>query len=141
MTMKNLYIIFAMLTAVGFMAAGCSEDAGKAKKYLNVPKDEYTKEAPDQWAGLEDEHVPDVTVHGGEITVRVNIKKPGRDHYIERIGIMDGVKIVASKEFSAYEKIFEAKFSTSVLPDNKTNLKVFARCSLHDRWTEPLKVK
>jgi desulfoferrodoxin (superoxide reductase-like protein) len=83
-----------------------------------------------------------VTITSGEldITVRVNMKNPDGSHYIEKIGILEGdKKILAVKEFTFQDKIYIAKFSSSILPKNRDKIKVFSRCVLHDVWTAPLK--
>jgi desulfoferrodoxin (superoxide reductase-like protein) len=145
MTNNKLIRIFAALALCTAAVTGCGDDDSQSqRKYRSVPKPEYTREAPDEWAGLEDEHLPVVTFDPDsdpDITVRVNLKNPGRDHYIEKIGIMDGdKKTLAVKEFRKFEKIYMAQFSSAKLPRDKKGLKVFVKCSLHDLWTEPLKL-
>lgn len=107
-----------------------------------TPKAEYTKESPAEWAGLEDQLVPQITFNkgfGADIIVRVNLKQPSLSNYIEKIGIMDkdGREIVF-KLFSRHAKYFEAHFYSKDLPADKSGLKVFSKSSLYDLWTTPL---
>lgn len=110
--------------------------------YGSVPKPEYTREAPYEWAGLEEEHLPVIVINKDrdpDISIIVNLKNPGKNHYIEKIGLIDGNKNeLAVKNFTTNDKIFEAQFSSSILPSDEKKVKVFVKCSLHDLWTAPL---
>jgi desulfoferrodoxin (superoxide reductase-like protein) len=143
MKSKNIICMLAVTAVCITASAGCKEEYSISKKpYRSVPKAEYTKEAPDEWAGLEGEHLPVITFNEDrdpDISIMVNLTNPGRDHYIEKIGIIDGNnKELAVEIFTTNDKIFEAQFSSFTLPADKEKLKVFVKCSLHDLWTAPL---
>lgn len=139
-------INYAMALAItGSLAAAdmsCKDDDFK-RFYHKQPKPEYTRDDPDMWSGLEEEHLPVVTFYNDrepDVYVRVNLKDPGPKHYIERIGIMDeNWKDIVFQDFNMNTRVFEARFFTASLPRDK-KLRVYARCNLHDLWTEPLKL-
>jgi desulfoferrodoxin (superoxide reductase-like protein) len=142
-TILKALVPAAMLFAAAY---GCSDESSYEKRvYRSVPKAEYTREDPDQWKGLEEEHLPVVTINRDsdpDISVRVNLKKPGGDHYIEKIGIMGpDKKVYALKTFNRYQTIYTAGFSSRGLPSDTAGMKVFARCSLHSLWTVPLETR
>jgi desulfoferrodoxin (superoxide reductase-like protein) len=59
-------------------------------------------------------------------------------HYIEKIGIMDkDKKDIAVKSIEQRSGFIEARFSLHPVPDSK-DIKVYAKCNLHDLWTTPL---
>jgi desulfoferrodoxin (superoxide reductase-like protein) len=142
--MNTIRYILLFILAIFFtgILASCKDDSFK-RIFRKVPKAEYTRDAPDEWTGLEEEHLPVVTFYKDrepDIYVRVNLKNPSVTHHIEKIGIMDeNRKDLATKEFNQNDRIFEAQFYSAHIPSDKKNLKVYAKCSLHDLWTEPFK--
>jgi desulfoferrodoxin (superoxide reductase-like protein) len=104
-----------------------------------IPKAEYTKDAPEEWKGLEEDHIPIISFPKSlnkDLRIEVRLKNSGGDHYIEKMGIVDkNGKELATKTFRRGDKYFEALFSSSILPNDKSGLKVYAKCSLHDLWT------
>ena len=135
-------LTLAMVTVLAMAHLACKDDVFN-KFYRKQPKLEYTRDDPDMWSGLETEHLPVVTFNADrepDMDVRVNLENPTPTHYIEAIGIMDENRNdIVSKQFDANTKVFEARFFSASLPKNK-KLKVYAKCSLHDLWTEPLKL-
>ncbi len=142
--MKNINwgSLYATIIICMAIAASCKEDWA-SRIYRSQPKEEYTREAPDEWKGMEDEHLPTVMFYKNikpDMVLTVKLTNTAGNHYIEKIGIMDAnKKVLVFKEFTTNEKFFEAKFSSSQLPSDWTGLKAFAKCSQHDLWTEPLK--
>lgn len=107
-----------------------------------VPRLEYSLDKPGEWVGLEAEHIPRVTINRQSkpyILVWVPLKNASTEHYIEKIGIMDKDRNdIALKVFSRHEKYFEAKFLLSEIKVDK-DMKLFAKCNLHDLWVTNLK--
>lgn len=142
--MKWMYYILALAITCSFAAAdmACKDDDFK-RFYHKQPRPEYTRDDPDMWSGLEEEHLPVVTFYNNrepDVYVRVNFKDPGPKHYIERIGIMDENRNdIVFHDFNMNTRVFEARFFSASLPKDK-KLKVYAKCNLHDLWTEPLKL-
>jgi desulfoferrodoxin (superoxide reductase-like protein) len=143
--MKNIILsIIASIAIIAVTGTGCSDDNKSKIKYRSVPLAEYTREAPDQWEGLEGSHTPVVTIRQDsdpDIIITVKLRNPEANHYIETIGIMDeNRQVLLSKKFTRNDKFFDAFFSSKDLI-KKGKLKAFARCSMHDLWTEPLEIK
>jgi len=135
MKIIKLILIFSFAAIWLIPAAGCKDDFMQ-RLYRKTPKPEYTRDDPGEWAGMEDDHIPVVTFYPDrepDIVVRVNLQNPTAIHYIEKIGIMDEKRNdLVCKEFRSVDKIFEAQFYSANIPGNKKNLKVYAKCSLHD---------
>lgn len=134
--------LFFVFLIVGASSCGSQKTMEPEVSVPVVPQKEYSRESPREWAGMEDQLVPQITFNKGfgrDIIIRVNLQNVGGDNYIEKIGIMDknGNEIV-SKVFSPNQKFFEAHFFSSDLPANKKDLKVFSKSSLYDLWTTPL---
>lgn len=113
-----------------------------------TPQDEYTREAPGIWVGLEEKHLPIVSVDRKgrgvqKITITImDTKKFDPNHYIEKIGIMNenkediAVKIFPEMVLNSQEPIM-AEFQLNGIPENN-KVKAFVKCNLHDLWTHPL---
>lgn len=138
----NFSMALAITASLAASDISCKDDDFK-RFFRKQPKPEYTREDPDMWSGLETEHLPVVSYYRDrepDMYVVVNLKNPGPKHYIERIGIMDeNWKDIVYQDFTMNNRVFEARFFTASLPSNK-KLKVYAKCNLHDLWTEPLKM-
>lgn len=148
--LKTIQAIIGAIIICPFLFMGCgNEELSERMKYIEktkktdqaiVPMKEYTRNVPGEWTGMEDEHIPIIIRDGNKIVIRVNLKKPGPTHFIEKIGIMDkDKKDLAGKVFSPHSKSFEAHFPRSVLPADLKGVKVYAKCNIHDLWTVELK--
>ena len=115
-------------------------DAENTKERI-IPKAEYTLDEPGEWEGMDFEHVPKVKILPGtkqNIQVKMVLINHDGSHYIERIGIMDeNKKDLAGQSFSKNTQYYDIKLDLYPIPKNK-NLKVYAKCNLHDLWTVPL---
>ena len=131
--------IFSLAVFCLTLTTACKDDFFQ-RVYRKTPKPEYTRDDPGEWTGMEEDHIPVVTFYTDrepDIIVRVDLKNPTAIHYIEKIGIMDeNRKDLVCKEFRSVDKIFEAQFYSAHIPGDKKKLKVYAKCSLHDLWTE-----
>lgn len=139
--MKNFkYILFFSFTLIWVILNSACKDDFFQRVYRKTPKPEYTRDDPGEWSGMEEDHIPVVTFYKDrepDIVVTVKLQNPTAIHYIEKIGIMDeNRKDIVCKEFRSIDKVFEAQFYSASIPDNKKNLKVYAKCSLHDLWTD-----
>lgn len=139
------YSVFLPLYLFFFFATLHCSDANKPPENAEPvkPQDEYTRESPREWKGMEDEHLPQVVFLNNSdsenIQITVNLLSKSSSHYIERIGIMNAFKKdLAGKSFSQNSSYFMARFKLSPLPSAKDSVKVYVKCNLHDLWTMPL---
>ncbi len=108
------------------------------------PLSEYTEEKSREWGNIAEEHIPmaKLTTNKGReaIVIQVPLKKASMEHYIEKIGILDekGKEIVSESLPRLPNPRTYAFFFTQDLPSDKSKLKIFAKCNLHDRWTVPM---
>ncbi len=129
-----------LLCYTAFIFTGCKDDFKPQHKGPIIPKEVYTKDAPGNWEDIADEHTPKVVIFDDgrkqNVKITVVLKKPGKNHYIEKIAIIDeSKKELKAKVFSRHLKYFEALFSLQPIPKNA---KVYAKCNLHDLWIAPL---
>lgn len=75
------------------------------------------------------------------ITVKVLGKKFSERHYIEVIGIMDEHSADIDLKYIDRGSLPTAILSLNLRDYNPENVKVFAKCNLHDLWTVPLVAK
>ncbi len=138
--MKKKYVIIFLL----FLSFGCGNipdfENRMQTETPRVPRKEYHQNDPGEWAGMEHQHAPQVTIIPGaveNVVIRVNlpvVREP--DHYIEKIGIMDqNGNDIFVKNFNPNADYFEARFK---IPNIGPGYKAFAKCSQHDLWTAPL---
>lgn len=137
---------FLWLLMLFFLACGKTQTTNELPSSEPItPQKEYTADNPREWAGMEEQLIPQIVFNQGfgpDIIVRVNLKNPSPSNYIEKIGIVDkNGKELVYDVFSPHEKFFEAHFSSSDLPFDKSGLKVFSKSSLYDLWTTPLPLK
>jgi desulfoferrodoxin (superoxide reductase-like protein) len=143
MQKKYKMMIMAAILNAAMINCGKGNSERLQTETPRTPLKEYTKEAPAEWIGLEEEHAPMVTIDNNSpdnVIVRVKFPiKHDPDHYIEKIGLMDkdGNDIVV-KKFNSTADYWEARFSIPFIPKGT---KAFARCSLHDLWTAPVEKK
>ncbi len=130
----------------------CKDDGGIDPKVAALyqmrdriaPLREYTEENPREWGKIAEEHIPQARMtsdRGMEaIVIKVPLKKPSTGHYIEKIGILDekGKEIVSEAIPRLPNPKTHAFFLTRDLPRDRSKLKVFIKCNLHDRWTVPM---
>jgi desulfoferrodoxin (superoxide reductase-like protein) len=135
-------ILLGAVTAL--TALNCGNDPDYQERMRTdtprIPLKEYTASSSGEWAGMEEEHLPQVTVIPGAVeNVIIRVKFPLKhdpDHYITKIGIMDfSGKDVFVKNFNPDADNFEARFKVANLG---IGYKAFARCSHHDLWTAPI---
>ncbi|HQF10595.1 MAG TPA: hypothetical protein PKX62_21025 [Spirochaetota bacterium] len=143
----SIYCVLIFLTALS-----CKDDNAVdpevAKLYRTpdhiTPQHEYTEEKPREWGNIAEEHIPQakLTTNKGKeaIVISVPLKKASMAHYIEKIGIIDekGREIVSETIPRLPNPKTHAFFFTSDLPSDRSKLKIFAKCNLHDRWTVPM---
>ncbi len=136
-TIVRIIIAYAMATG------GCKTDQAPPPVDTGKPREplkEYTREKPAEWYGLENEHVPIVTLRNTEVeNIHIRVRFPVKheaDHYIQKIGVMDanGNDVIV-KRFNPTADYYEAKFTVPFIGEG---YKAYARCSLHDLWTAPL---
>jgi desulfoferrodoxin (superoxide reductase-like protein) len=138
-------IMFSFLTGLlmfGFLAACKDTDTGRGSREI-VQQDQFTREKPGHWEGLEDEHLPRIKFFPDRkkdnIEVRVYLNPSGGRHYIEKIGLMNeqkqDVSVVSLKNDVPQSNI--VVYLTYPLGDTD-KVKVFVKCNIHDLWTAPL---
>ena len=100
---------------------------------------EYTAENPGRWEKLAPSHLPEIKFSPGinendEIHIRLQARHFGKDHYIEKIGL---VNIKTKKELAAKIFMRESTDFSAIFPYNYNDaeIKVFVKCNLHDAWT------
>lgn len=150
MKLYRLCLLFCALIMI--MALSCNDDGEidpkiaamyKAGDHI-TPLPEYTEENPREWAKVAPDHIPQATLTTNKgmaaIVINVPLKKATTEHYIEKIGILDekGKEIVSETLPRLPNPRTHAFFFLHDLPPDKSKLKIFAKCNLHDRWTVPL---
>jgi desulfoferrodoxin (superoxide reductase-like protein) len=150
MNLGKIFLLYCALV-LAFMSS-CKDDNGVDPKVAAMyktrdhitPQSEYTEENPREWGKLADEHVPQARLTSNKgmraILINVPLIKPSMEHYIEKIGILDekGKDIVSETLPRMANPRTYAYFSLQDLPADKKQLKIFAKCNLHDKWTVPL---
>lgn len=145
---KRLFsLTIPFLSIFVFFQCGSDDKNGQNELYLGdkpvVPLKEYTRDIPREWSDISDEHIPRVqkTRHRGKsaLLITVPLKNASNEHYIEKIGILneENREIISLTIPRQNNPPIYAYFRTSELPLN-TDLKAFAKCNLHDLWTEPI---
>jgi desulfoferrodoxin (superoxide reductase-like protein) len=150
----KLHILFILYCSLALLVPlSCKDDGGLDPKVTAMyktgehitPLAEYTEENPREWENIADEHVPQArltTDKGREaIIIKAPLKKPTTAHYIEKIGILDetGREIISETIPRMPNPKTYAFFLTDYLPRDRSKLKIFIKCNLHDRWTVLLK--
>jgi len=151
---KNTKILFILITIL-FVFTSCKNannennkkfvDVYKTKKKIK-PLKEYTRNYSREWSHLSDEHIPQVSkiIDKGDtfLMIKVPLKKPSFEHYIEKIGIIDekGKEIISKTLKRQKKPKTYVVFDINDIPQNK-KLKVFAKCNLHDMWTASLNIE
>lgn len=143
MHLKKSISVHIMLNAIlfptfFFLSHSCgSEDS--STENTTTPLPEYTKENAREWESIKDEHIPKVTIArdglNRNLKIRVPLSKPSPSHYIEVIGVMDENKTtLKSVKFDRNQKVFTVDIPIENNWD-LSNIKVYAKCNLHDTWT------
>jgi desulfoferrodoxin (superoxide reductase-like protein) len=137
-------IIWFAIASTFFGACSQERDQGKGDGGPRKPQQEYTRQRPGEWEGLKKRHLPHITVYPGKsknnIKVRVNLYSESKDHYIERIGVMDGNKrdLVSKKiPTQTLQRVVKVDFTLDPIPRGD-DIKVYVKCNRHDLWTAPL---
>lgn len=131
--------ITSILSLVILLFVACQKEGGEQEiAEPTKPKDEYTKENPGEWVDVAKDHLPHVELAGKLSPNNVKVTLTGTEfnteHYIEKIGIIDKEKNeIASKtlEKGSHEAFLTYKYDHDTLAD----IKVYAKCNLHDVWT------
>jgi desulfoferrodoxin (superoxide reductase-like protein) len=120
------------------------ETSDSSEKSIS-PQKEYTKANPAEWKSEVNDHLPEIIFNKSKskenITVKVLGKKFSERHYIEVIGIMDEHSADIDLKYIDRGSLPTAILSLNLRDYNPENVKVFAKCNLHDLWTVPLVAK
>jgi desulfoferrodoxin (superoxide reductase-like protein) len=150
--MKVYKILLIPCALIFLVTLSCKDDNAidpevaalyKTQDHLK-PLPEYTEEKPREWGNIAEEHIPQARLTTNRsreaIIINVPLKKASTEHYIEKIGILDekGKEIVSEALPRLPNPKTYAFFFIQDLPSDKSKLKIFAKCNLHDRWTVPL---
>lgn len=113
-----------------------------AERHVISPKKEYTKENPAEWKRVARDHIPEIEFDKSKSKENVKVKVQGRNfserHYIEVIGIMDERSRDIDIKYIERGSEPIAILTLNLKEYNPEKIKVFAKCNLHDLWTEPL---
>ena len=148
----KIYRILSIFYALIFLITlSCKDDNAIDPKVAAMyktdehitPLSEYTEDNPREWGNIADEHIPQAKMSSDKgkeaIVINVPLKNASMGHYIEKIGILDekGKEIVSETLPRLPNPKTYAFFLTRDLPSDRSKLKIFAKCNLHDRWTVP----
>lgn len=150
----NKYLLILLITILSLAYCGGEENKGKtdvegmqtlgtkaieAKK----PRDEYTAKAAGEWKEIANDHIPHIEIVRGAAHNNVHVEITGHDyngaHYIEKIGIILEDKSEVSVVDVGPSIAPKVELTLSPMPKELEEVKVFAKCNLHDMWTASLK--
>ncbi len=138
MRKRSLTVLFILLLPGLFFA--CSNEADRGGQGTYKPLPEYTKEEPGRWAAISKDHAPTVELYfdgtRDVIRVKVALRDSSHGHFIEKIGIFEKK---SKKDLYVIELPSDVAVYDVTIPYPEgykdDQIKVFAKCNLHDLWT------
>ena len=129
-------MLLGMIAGLALLTASCSfEDESTGPRR---PQDEYTADEPGEWAGIAQEHLPQISFierDGKEfVRVRLAFHDPNPAHYIEKIGIFEkatkrDLEVISfDRDTGTYDVELPYHYKDK-------DVKIFVKCNLHDLWT------